>query len=57
MVIGVFTDLIRDGEHYERNSFLAVEKLRVSINLYIDDFEVCNTLGTSCKKHETCGAY
>lgn len=47
----------RDGEHYKRNSFLDGEKLRISINLYIDDFEVCNPLATSRKKHKLCGVY
>lgn len=47
----------RDGEHYKTNSFLAVDALRISIKLYIDDFEVCNPLGTSRKKHKLCGVY
>nr|XP_055065480.1 uncharacterized protein LOC129447733 isoform X2 [Misgurnus anguillicaudatus]XP_055065481.1 uncharacterized protein LOC129447733 isoform X2 [Misgurnus anguillicaudatus] len=47
----------RDGENYKRNGFLAVEKLRISIKLYIDEFEVCNPLGTSRKKHKLCGVY
>lgn len=47
----------RDGQHYKTNSFLAVEKLRIFIKLYIDDFEVCNPLGTSRKKHKLCGVY
>lgn len=46
-----------DGEHYKKNSFLAVDELRISIKLYIDDFEVCNPLGTSRKKHKLCGVY
>lgn len=36
----------RDGDDYKINSFLAVDKLRISIKLYIDEFEVCNPLGT-----------
>ena len=44
----------RDGEHYIKNCFVAVEELRISIKLYIDDFEVCNPLGTSRKKHKLC---
>lgn len=40
----------QDGEHYKSNSLLAVEELRISIKLYIDEFEICNPLGTSRKK-------
>ena len=47
----------RDGENYKTNSFLAVDELRISIKLYIDEFEVCNPLGTSRKKHKLCGVY
>lgn len=47
----------RDGKHFRTNSFLAVDVLRISITLYIDDFEVCNPLGTSRKKHKLCGIY
>ena len=47
----------RDGENYKTNSFLAVDELRFSIKLYIDEFEVCNPLGTSRKKHKLCGVY
>jgi len=31
--------------------------LRISLCLYIDDFEVCNPLGTSRKKHKLCAVY
>lgn len=41
----------RDGSHYQNNEFFSVEENRVSLILYIDDFEVCNPLGTSRKKH------
>lgn len=47
----------RDGDHYKTNTFLAVDELRIFIKLYIDDFEVCNPLGTSRKKHKLCGVY
>ena len=47
----------RDGENYKTNGFLAVDELRISIKLYIDEFEVCNPLGTSRKKHKLCGVY
>ena len=33
------------------------QELRLSIGLYIDDFEVCNPLGTSRKTHKLCAVY
>lgn len=42
---------VRDGEYYKQNSFFCGEELRIVVNLYIDDFEICNPLGTSRKKH------
>lgn len=47
----------QDGENYKTNSFLAGDALRIFIKLYIDDFEVCNPLGTSHKKRKLCGVY
>lgn len=52
----VFTSF-RDGGNYKANSFLASDELRISIKLYIDDFEVCNPLGTSRKKHKLCSVF
>lgn len=46
-----------DGLHFKENCFLSGEELRVSIGLYVDDFEVCNPLGTSRKKHKLCAVY
>lgn len=48
---------VRDGEYYKQNPFLSAEDLRIAVNLYIDDFEICNPLGTSRKKHKLCGVY
>ncbi len=31
--------------------------LRIALGLYIDDFEVANSLGTSKKKHRLCAVY
>ena len=31
--------------------------LRIALNLYVDDFEICNPLGTSRKKHKLCAVY
>ena len=48
---------IRDGEYYKQNSFLSSEGFRIALHLYVDDFEICNPLGTSRKKHKLCGVY
>ncbi|XP_034087444.1 uncharacterized protein LOC117556249 isoform X1 [Gymnodraco acuticeps] len=48
---------VRDGEYYKQNSFFSDEGLRISVNLYVDDFEICNPLGTSRKTHKLCGVY
>lgn len=36
---------------------LSGQDLNISIGLYVDDFEVCNHLGTSCKTHKLCAVY
>lgn len=38
---------VRDGEYYKQNYFLSGGDLRIAINLYVDDFEIFNPLGTS----------
>ncbi|XP_049330682.1 uncharacterized protein LOC111195788 isoform X1 [Astyanax mexicanus] len=47
----------RDGSHFQENQFLSGEELRLSILLYSDDFEICNPLGTSRKKHKVTSVY
>lgn len=47
----------QDGEHYKNNQFLSGKDLRISLCLYIDDFELCNPLGTSRRKHKLCAIY
>ncbi len=46
-----------DGSHFKENTFLSGEELRLSLLLYCDDFEICNPLGTSRKKHKVTGIY
>ncbi|XP_070410106.1 uncharacterized protein [Nothobranchius furzeri] len=46
-----------DGSHFKENYFLSCGELRILLTLYIDDFEVCNPLGTSRRKHKLCGIY
>lgn len=40
-----------------KNLLLSGENQSISLALYIDDFEVCNPLGTSRKKHKLCALY
>ena len=47
----------RDGLHCKQNTLFSGQELRLSIGLYIDDFEVCNPLGTSRKTHKLCAVY
>lgn len=46
-----------DGDYFKGNPVLSGQDFGVSITLYIDDFEICNPLGTSRKKHKVCGIY
>lgn len=46
----------QDDEHHKKNPFFGKD-LRISLCFYIDDFEVCNPLGTSRKKHKLCAVY
>lgn len=45
-----------DGQHCKRNVILS-DDCSVSLILYVDDFEICNPLGTSRKKHKICALY
>ncbi|XP_041863678.1 uncharacterized protein LOC121653945 [Melanotaenia boesemani] len=47
----------RDGRYFKANRLLGVEETSISIGLYIDDFEVCNPLGTSRKIHKITAIY
>lgn len=41
----------------KKNQILSHEGVSLCITLYIDDFEICNPLSTSRKKHKVCGVY
>lgn len=43
-----------DGYHFQKNSFLNNDELRISVCLYVDDSETCNPLSTSRRKHKLC---
>lgn len=47
----------RDGLFFKENPLLSGDELSIAVGLYIDDFEVCNPLGTSRKKHKVCALY
>ena len=46
-----------DGSHYQENLLLSDGGEKLSIILYVDDFEIANPLGTSRKIHKLCGVY
>lgn len=46
-----------DSLYYKENHLFAGEEFHISLGLYVDDFEICNPLGTSKKKHKVCGIY
>lgn len=48
---------VRDGENFKQNHFLSLEGPRIAVHLYVDDFEICNPLGTSQRKHKLCSVY
>lgn len=47
---------IQDGQYFKANCFFS-EELRISVCLYVDDFEMCNPLGTSRRKYKLCAIY
>lgn len=48
---------IFDGRFFKQNDFYVGEETRLSIILYVYDFEVCNSLGTSREKHKITSVY
>lgn len=48
---------LKDGSLYKENTFFNVQDPRVVLSFYVDDFEVCNPLGTSRRKHKLCAVY
>lgn len=48
---------LHDGLHLSNNCFFSDEEVKLPLILYIDDFEVCNPLGTSRKKHKVTAVY
>lgn len=46
-----------DGSHFHENELLSTEDLNLSIQLYIDELEIANPLGTSRKVYKLCAVY
>lgn len=47
----------QDGTYFKENNLLSGKDMTISLTLYADDFEVCNPLGTSRKKHKLFAVY
>lgn len=48
---------LSDGNYYKTNELFSAEHPSIAIILYVDDFEICNHLGTSRKKHKVTAVY
>ncbi|XP_037401910.1 uncharacterized protein LOC119265406 isoform X2 [Pygocentrus nattereri] len=48
---------LHDGSFLKQNTFFCGQELKLPLVVYIDDFEVCNPLGTSRKKHKVTAVY
>ncbi len=46
-----------NGSHYQGNQLLSDKGQKLSVILYVDDFEIANLLGTSKKIHKVCAVY
>lgn len=46
-----------DGSYFKESSPVSGDEFRVSLILYVDDFEICNPLGTFHKKHKITAVY
>ncbi|KAG9276958.1 hypothetical protein AMEX_G6936 [Astyanax mexicanus] len=53
---GLYTSCF-DGKYFKENALLGGQNFKLSLGLYIDDFEVVNPLGTSRKKHKITAVY
>lgn len=46
-----------DGSHFHENLLFSTEDLNLAIQLYIDELEIANPLGTSHKVYKLCAVY
>ncbi len=49
--------VLSDGNYYKTNELFSAEHPTIAIILHVDDFEICNPLGTSRKKHKVTAVY
>ncbi len=47
----------RDGLYFKNHKFFAGNPQALRLNLYEDEFEVCNPLGSKRNKHKLCAIY
>ncbi|RXN05340.1 hypothetical protein ROHU_033485 [Labeo rohita] len=47
----------QDGSYFKENRLLGDKDLAISLGLYVDEFELCNPLGTSRKIHKIVAMY
>lgn len=52
-----FFQSFRDGRYFQCNKLFGEEESSLALAFYTDDFEVCNPLGTSRKKHKITAVY
>lgn len=47
----------QDGHYFKQNQLFREQELQIALGLYIDDFELCNPLGTSKKINKITAVY
>lgn len=52
-----FIQSFEDGQDYQCNKLFGEEEFSFALSLHIDEFEKCNLLGTSRKKHTITAVY
>ena len=52
-----FFKTFQDGNYFKQNELFGEQELFISLGLHIDDFELCNPLGTSKKIHKIPAVY
>lgn len=46
-----------DGLFYKENPIFSKQQFTIAIGLCLDNFKICNPLGTARKKNKVCGVY
>ena len=52
-----FYKTFQDGSYFKQNEHFGEQELLIALGLYIDDFELCNPLGTSKTIHKITAVY